>query len=138
NETSRDLESDPIDLSPDEIFERPPVEWHVEPQSYGFYLVQAQLLRDGEVIVETSTSFAIMDLIDEIATGEFGWSIANGISRTNLGDLPNIAHQAGINWVKYPLWRSVSGEDAYLPGTISDVFEQMLRRRITPIGLLNQ
>jgi len=113
------------------------IKWALKPKDYGFYRVQSVLKRDGQVILEKNTSFAVMDLVTEAPRGEFGWSISKPIKDMPIMELADIAAQAGINWVKYPLWKSVYSKDKELPIQIGGLFEKLTRRNITPIGLLN-
>ena len=43
--------------------------------------------------------------------GEFGWSLPRGNEPLPLHELSQVVSQAGISWVKYPLWFEDIGED---------------------------
>lgn len=116
-----------------------PIVWPLPPQNYGFYRVKSALERDGEVILEKQTTFAVMDLIDSLPRryGEFGWSISRTVAPQVLTELSDIAAQSGINWVKYPLWKSVYDKDQNVPAEIARLFDKFNHKHIEPIGLLN-
>ncbi|GAB4153707.1 MAG: hypothetical protein Tsb009_30160 [Planctomycetaceae bacterium] len=113
------------------------ISWKLPPAGHGFYSVRAALERDGKVILAKHTTFAVMDLIDETREGEFGWSVARGTQQIPLKELADIAAQSGINWLKYPLWQSVFNQQPNPPAEIVEFLGLLVRRRITPVGLLN-
>lgn len=112
--------------------------WELPPQENGFYQVQAALERDGVVILEKQASFAVMDLVDELrGRGSFGWSVARRADEIPPRKLIEVAKQAGINWLKYPLWQSVYADDRELPARTMDLFDGLIREGVTPVGLLS-
>ena len=112
--------------------------WKIPPQDYGYYQVWSTLCRDEEIIVRKKTTFTVIDLIPHAGEGRFGWSLEQGTAEVELRELAEIAPQAGINWLKLPLWRSMSKEDPELPGRISEFLELLTRRRISAVGLLDE
>jgi hypothetical protein len=128
-----------------------PIDWTVGAQPHGFYAVEAVLSQDGKPILTKRTSFAVMDTLSDIVDqGEFGWTIRHASDMSALKELAELASQAGINWLKYPLWDSVSdansantnsglgGGQTPTPVQISAFFEELSLRHITPVGLLNE
>jgi len=113
-----------------------PITWKLEPQDYGYYRVQASLFRDSDLILERETSFAVMDIVtsDNASRGEFGWSVEGGSSRMNYAGLPDVAAQAGINWIKLPLWKSGASGQA---GRVSRMLDQLVQQDIAPVGVLS-
>ena len=80
-----------------------------------------------------------MDTLSDVAEqGEFGWTIKRAEDMPALHELAELASQSGINWLKYPLWGSVSEGSAISPSQISAFFDDLSQRKITPIGLLNE
>jgi hypothetical protein len=115
-----------------------PIDWTLNPQPPGFYAVEAVLSRDAKPILTKRTSFAVMDSLSDVSDqGEFGWTIKRAEDMTALRELAGIASQAGINWLKYPLWSSVSEGSLNTPPQISAFFDELSQHKITPIGLLN-
>lgn len=114
-----------------------PITWELPAQPHGYYEVHALLKRDGVSILDNQTSFAVMDRFEYGGNGEFGWSIERADSALPLDEIADVARQAGINWLKFPLWQSVYDADQEFPRRISDFFETLTTRNITPVGLLN-
>jgi hypothetical protein len=127
-----------------------PIDWTLGPQPHGFYAVEAILSQDGKPILTKRTSLAVLDPLSEVAEqGEFGWTIRRAADMPALKELAEVAGQSGINWLKYPLWSSVSdrassgtsglgGVQTPTPTQISAFFEDLALRHITPVGLLNE
>ncbi len=111
--------------------------WRLKPMEYGFYEVRSKLLRDKNSILEKKTSFAVIDLVVPKSEGEFGWTISQENGKLPFNELPNIAAQAGINWIKFPMWNVMSSKDVQKPGRIAEMLDQFSNKGITPIGLLN-
>ncbi len=116
----------------------PPEVWTLPPQNYGYYQVLSQLKRDGAVILEKQASFAVMDLVQESSKyGEFGWSVRRPVKDMSSDRMVAVAHEAGINWIKYPLWRSVHSRNNRESDYIVRLFDGMKLNGIAPVGVLN-
>ena len=113
------------------------VAWQLPARAPGFYRVTAALDRDGVTILSQEASFAVMNLVGTVSNGEFGWSVAHGAGSIRLNDLADVAKQAGINWLKFPLWQSVFAASPQQSAEISGFLETLSRHNIVPIGLLN-
>lgn len=113
------------------------VTWSLPSQDFGFYRVHAALQRNGQVILDERTTFAVMDLIEEPRGGEFGWTIDSQSHAIGAQELADVAFQAGINWLKYPLWQSASADEGRPSGEVSAFLDRLVHRGITPVGLLN-
>jgi len=140
--TTRPLAADLVpkdaNIRVDDLSKKQHVVWELPSQKYGFYRVFSTLERDGDVILEKQTTFAVMDLVERKDRGEFGWSVSEVNSALSGHELADVAAQAGINWIKIPLWESVYSEDQQLPARISELFELLTHRHITTVGLLNK
>ncbi|MEX0702751.1 MAG: hypothetical protein WD069_11715 [Planctomycetales bacterium] len=112
-------------------------EWPLPAQEHGHYRVRAGLERDGIVILEQETSFAVMDFVDQNGRGGFGWSVEAQAGGMATRELAEIAAQSGINWLKYPLWPTVHAEDALSSVRTSELLELLAHRRIRAVGLLD-
>lgn len=141
DQVTRPLEADATreeDRDELETVPRPPEQWQLPPQDYGYYRVHASLYRDEELIVERETSFAVMDLVDsQHESGEFGWSVEDDVFDIDHEGLSDVAAQSGINWIKLPLWKSVTGQDSGHAGRVSRMLDQLVQKRIAPIGVLS-
>jgi len=145
-----DKATDSARLSERRANKQKPIDWTLGSQPHGFYAVEAVLSQDGRTILTKRTSFAVMDTLSDMADqGEFGWTIRRASDMPGLKELAELASQAGINWLKYPLWGSVSdasastatsgfGAQTPSPAQISAFFEDLSLRHITPVGLLNE
>lgn len=116
---------------------RIPQTWRIAEQEYGFYRVQSTLERDGVVILEKQASFAVIELTDRILRGEFGWSIEKDAGQMSPRDLADVAAQAGINWLKHPVWKSAYARDQEQAAQVAEMFDRLAHRGITPIGVLS-
>lgn len=128
-----------VEPKSDSPSDQQPVVWRLPPQDYGFYRIRSILERDGLGILEKQTTFAVIDMPEDAGRkqGEFGWSIPRNPGTAAVAELPSIAAQSGINWLKFPVWQSVYSDNPELPGKISYLFERLNQKHITPIGLLN-
>lgn len=111
--------------------------WRLKPMEYGFYEVGSNLLSNQKSVLSKKTTFAVIDLVVPKPVGEFGWTISEENSQLPLKELPDIAAQAGINWIKFPLWNVMSSKDGYRPNQVAEMLDEMSNKGITPIGLLN-
>ena len=87
-----------------------PIDWTLNPQPPGFYGVEAVLSRDAQTDPH-QTHFVRRDGLPLRQSPTRGNSAgrSNGPEdMTALKELAEIASQSGINWLKYPLWNSVS------------------------------
>ncbi|WP_298869159.1 hypothetical protein [uncultured Gimesia sp.] len=111
--------------------------WRLKPMEYGFYEVRSDLVREQKSILAKKTTFAVMDLVVPRPEGEFGWIISQENDQLPINELPDIAAQAGINWIKFPLWNAMTSEDPKRPSRIAEMLDQFSTKGITPVGLLN-
>ncbi len=114
------------------------VEWTLPQQRYGFYQVKASLIRDGQTTSERRTTFAVMDLVQNRKHGEFGWTIIRPPQVLSEDELAQVAAQSGVNWLKFPLWRTVDPLAKPNSTQVLNLFEKLSRQHITPVGLLHE
>lgn len=140
------LDSLPADPPPEESMEGThlearTIEWNLDRQSPGYYRVSATLYRDGRAHLREDTSIAVMRLVDRRRIrGEFGWSFPAPPKQIDPGDLAEIAGQAGISWIKYPVWNSVRPLQAGQPdvtGELAAFFQLLENKHIHVIGTLS-
>lgn len=113
-----------------------PVVWKRPPFPTGFYYVYASLFRDGDEILKRKTTFAVMELIDEVTSkGQFGWSIHQNELEIASQDFLDIASQSGIHFLKLPLWNSAFSPNAGQKGRL---LANLSERHIEPIGVLDK
>jgi len=110
--------------------------WELAAQPHGFYQVKATLERENKTILEKKTTFAVMDLVKNELEGEFGWSISTDMPGLVLEEFADIASQAGINWLKFSVWKSVYGQSSHKPSEIAQFFDTLGQSQITGIAVL--
>ncbi len=114
------------------------IPWDLGQQEPGYYRLTAKLLQDDRLVVYEETTLAVMQLVDKPRLqGEFGWSISTMPKQIKLENLVKIAGQAGINWVKFPVWNSVRPEDRDQTGELAKFFDLLYDRHIRTVGMLN-
>jgi len=142
-ETSRPVEPlvAPISADDGEQQRAPePEKWEVTPKPHGYYRVTSTLLSGDEVMLEKETSFVVLDLSPKEKTtgrGEFGWTFPNGTGSIDPKHLADVAKEGGVNWIKHPVWQSVYSDDLEIPARISQLFDEMIQKGVTPVGVLS-
>ena len=138
-DTKADVQNEDLIHEGDEILsQREPVIWQLPPQPQGYYEVHAQLERNKEMIVISSTSFVVLDMIlNKQTKGEFGWSVPHGAHHIEVDDLIDIMNEAGIHWVKYPVWDYGTTKNTDLKSHTAIFLSELSTHNITPVGLLN-
>ncbi len=78
--------------------------WMPPLPDVGLYRVRARL--NGRTDMQHERELALVLIREEkpASHGEFGWSLQSADKRRNLNELPDFVRQAGINWLKYPIW----------------------------------
>jgi hypothetical protein len=111
--------------------------WKVAARQHGCYFVRADLKRDKQPVQSTVTTLVISEPAQSRPVGEFGWSLSNGLGPLTADELSLVAYEAGINWVKIPVWSSMHEEDATSPAEVTSLLESLYDRSISTVGLLN-
>lgn len=111
--------------------------WNLPARQHGCYFVRADLERDGQTIQTTTTTLVVAEPSQSRPTGEFGWSLNKGLGPLRPDELALIAHEAGVHWVKIPVWSSLHGEGTSTPTELAHLLDELFDRSISVIGLLN-
>ncbi len=117
------------------------VEWSLDPQPQGFYQVEAVLRRGDHVVAQQQTTVAVVELVQKEkarANGEFGWSFTKDIPHDLREELPQVAVQAGINWVKYPLWQLARMDSPQEAGEVATMFDRLSTVGVLSVGVLSE
>ncbi len=94
------------------------VRWQPPIVTPGFYRMLAELKgHEGPVHLQDVTAAVIVPQSDS-ASGEFGWTLPEGGRPLDLFDLSKVISQAGIGWVKLPLWFGADTEEEKLQDLI--------------------
>lgn len=96
NKDKKDIESASL--------KRYSLKWSPPITTPGFYRVRAELRGFDKFIQSRTCSLAVVEPHRTPSGGEFGWSLPNDGRPISTSQLLPLLSQAGINWVKYPLW----------------------------------
>ena len=102
----------------------------------GFYRVRAAMPGRVGVVGQRELSLAVVQAQPNSATGEFGWTLPEGENPLTLAELSELLGQAGINWVKFPVWTAVD-ETARIDRLVWFA-ERLHFQHIEMVGLLHQ
>ena len=130
-----------FDLSGEEHDPAAPVDlrWTIPPQENGFYRLHAHLMRDGEIMLEEMTSLAVVDPAPPIAQSDaagFGWSVQRWPHDLDHDRLVAVAAEAGIDWIKLPLWNTV--DDPETAAGVAQLLASLRKRGVQPAGMLTE
>lgn len=115
------------------------VAWDLSRQVPGFYQVEAQLQRDRQLVAKQKTTVAVVEMVQNSRTsGEFGWSFTQELPGPQRLELPNVAAQAGINWVKYPLWQVARMDAPQEAGEVATMFDRLAAMGVRSVGVLHE
>jgi hypothetical protein len=116
---------------------RPPVIWNLPPQTNGTYRLWATLEQNGKFFLQEQASFAVMQAAQIDEASEFGWTVSRGPGTMPLGALADTAAEAGIRWLKLPLWSTADPQQEAKAVELAKLLAQLDRRGIAVVGLLN-
>ncbi|MHC4878671.1 MAG: NEW3 domain-containing protein [Planctomycetota bacterium] len=111
------------------------IHWPIPPQERGCYLLRTHLEREGRVMLLTETAIAVIDPADPQPGGEFGWSMPTGMGNLTNDELAFVAGEAGINWLKLPLWKSMHDQGELTPIQASELLEKLSDQSISTVGM---
>jgi hypothetical protein len=103
----------------------------------GFYRVRIAMAGEEAVVHRRELSLVVIESHHSPAGGEFGWSLPRGDRLLPLPLLGQWITQAGINWIKYPLWCSAQTPEAKVQETLSFV-ERLSFHGIETVGILDR
>lgn len=78
--------------------------WGTEFPDPGFYYVRVSLKDKEGNGLQRTLRLAVVSEKSVPKTGEFGWSLPDGDRPVGVPQLVTILRQAGVNWIKYPVW----------------------------------
>jgi hypothetical protein len=130
------LKMNPLDQT--KQTKREPIIWKLPSQSIGYYRVHSELMRNEDKIVDSNTSFVVLDLLKpRESKGEFGWSMPDGAAHIPVVDLVNLVKEAGIHQLKYPVWKESDASQQHSRVHTGIFLNEILSEGVVPIGLLN-
>ena len=110
--------------------------WEPPIPGPGFYRVQVELRGKSTAVQCRDLALAVIESRHAPVGGEFGWSLPMGGHPIPLAQLYPLLSQAGINWVKYPLWFTEKNSNDILNHFL-DFSERLGIEGIEIVGLLN-
>ncbi len=111
--------------------------WQPPIAGPGFYRIRAELKdHEGPVHLQDVTATVVIPQ-PESAGGEFGWTLPDGGKPLDLFDLSKVVSQAGIGWVKLPLWFGPDADEEKLQDLIR-FGERLSVHGIQMVGLLSE
>lgn len=111
--------------------------WRIPAARPGLYRVRAELAgRRGAVDCRDLTA-ALLAPLPEREGGRFGWSFSSGDLPLSLGDLAKVLGQAGIGWVKYPMWLGADADEKELQ-ELARFGERLDAHGIRLVGVLGE
>ncbi len=110
-------------------------QWQPRLSGPGFYRVQAQIRGPGGVAFRRQITLAVIQPERSPLGSEFGWSLPDSQRPLALSELTRLLSQAGIRWVKYPLWCDEEQREAHLD-KITRLSDALLGQEIELVGLL--
>jgi len=109
--------------------------WQPPVPGPGFYRVRATMQGRRGLVLRQELSLAVFDRQQVPSGGEFGWSLPRGDRPLPLPLLSRLVCQAGVNWVKYPLWYDPQRGDELIEELIT-FGGQLGQQGIELVGLL--
>ena len=109
--------------------------WKPPVPGPGFYRVRATIRGRKGLVLRQQLGLAVVDSHRVPLRGEFGWTLPQGDQPLPLPVLNRLICQAGINWVKYPLWRDKRRGEETIEHLISFA-ERLSQQGIEMVGLL--
>jgi hypothetical protein len=81
------------------------IRWKPPLPGPGFYRVRAVLPGPaGRPVCQQAVTLALIEPLAAAESSEFGWSLPRGDRPLPLTELGSLVYQAGVRWLKYPLW----------------------------------
>jgi hypothetical protein len=110
--------------------------WKPAVPGAGFYRLRASLRSALQTVYARELSLAVVTPAARSTAGEFGWALPRGEGPLPLSALPGWLAQAGVGWVKFPLWHRQ--EDYQRSTDLAALCERLAAQRIEVVGLLAQ
>ncbi|HWB08575.1 MAG TPA: NEW3 domain-containing protein [Pirellulales bacterium] len=138
------LRLEPIDVATTETGGHPlpddyrvaAADWTLPLSQPGYYRLVATVSHEAVVLYRRELRVAITDRVARPERGEFGWTLPRGEQFLSLAALAQWAGQAGIQWIKFPLWYDAN-DQARVDG-LTWFADRLNAQGIGLIGLLSE
>jgi len=129
------------DLPPSGPSDEPPpligaAQWDPPIPGPGFYRVRVAMSGRQAPVRRRELTLAVVDPHRAPSNSEFGWSVPGGRELLPLPELSRLLAEAGIRWVKVPLWSDVLAGGEQTKELIR-FSERLAIREMELVGLLN-
>jgi len=112
------------------------VRWKPTVPGVGFYRVRATMYDRDNLVHRRELTLAVVDEHRGCSGSEFGWSLPQGDKPLPLAELGQLVGQAGIGWVKYPLWFDEQADEEQVR-EVSRFSQSLAEQGIELVGLLS-
>ncbi len=112
-------------------------EWEPPLTRPGFFRIRAEMIGPSGYRFRESISLAVVEPQAAAPGSEFGWSLPDGEPPLPSAALARLLSEAGIRWLKYPLWFGEDAEPAAVERTLAFT-EHLSRIGIELVGMLNR
>ncbi len=111
--------------------------WSPPVPGPGFYRVRATVEGHPSDLLRREITLAVTGPQLTPERSEFGWSLPDGEHGMTLEALGDVLAQAGVGWVKYPLWLESSRSEGQVRH-LATFLERISSRGITTVGVLGR
>jgi len=112
------------------------VVWSPPISEPGFYRVLIGIPGRVGVVHQREVTLAVISPQSCPDSGEFGWTLPGGEGPLGMNDLESLISQAGVSWVKFPVW--AAGADSNRIDRVVWLAERLHLQHIELVGLLHQ
>ena len=109
--------------------------WQPPIKDYGYYCVRVTMSRGSGVAQQREMPLVVIRPATGPPPQEFGWSLPQGDKPLGLGPLADLLGQAGVGWVKFPVW--YNEEDAEWGNQLARFIERLNGQGIEVVGMLD-
>lgn len=109
--------------------------WKPPVPGPGFYRVATSMVGERAAIHRRELTLAVTGSDRGPSSGEFGWSLSRGHRPLALAELGQLLTQAGVHWIKYPLWYSPQTPEATFE-EVGRFLERLSLHGIETVGIL--
>ncbi len=111
-------------------------QWNVPLEGAGYYRVRARMMGSAGPVHMRERTVVLLPRGNAGFKGEFGWTLEDAERSLSLAELANIASEAGIHWLKFPLW--YGDEDASRVDRLMWFSDRLNSQGIEIVGLLHE
>ncbi len=111
--------------------------WKPEIPGLGFYRVRAAMLGERAIVHRRELPLAVIQSRHSLSGGEFGWTLPRGDYPLSLLQLGQLLPQAGVGWIKFPLWLGPASPEERVQ-ELTGFVERLSLHGIEAIGMFDR